>query len=96
MPTYHVPAMEQLPGNCVPETGEPPAPTLAMVPLPDASRKGHVYPDKGLDFRLKAGSGAIDVGSVLPNVTDGFSGKAPDLGALEFGKQPFQYGPRKK
>ena len=66
------------------------------VPLPDASRKGHVYPDKGIDFRLKAGSGAIDAGCVLPNITDGFSGKAPDLGALEYGKQAFQFGPRKK
>jgi hypothetical protein len=67
----------------------------ASVPLPDASRKGHVYPDKGIDFRLKAGGGAIDAGCVLPNITDGFSGKAPDLGALEHGKLAFQYGPRK-
>ena len=65
------------------------------VPLPDASRKNHVYPDKGLDFRLKAGSKAIDAGCLLPNITDNFSGKAPDLGALE-GKQQLHYGPRKK
>jgi hypothetical protein len=66
------------------------------VPLPDASRKGHVYPDKGLDFRLKAGSKAIDAGCILPNITDNFTGKAPDLGALEQGKQLFQYGPRRR
>ena len=30
----------------------------------------------------------------LPNVTDGFTGQAPDLGALEFGQTPPHYGPR--
>jgi len=30
----------------------------------------------------------------LPNVTDGFTGQAPDLGALEFGQAPPHYGPR--
>lgn len=65
------------------------------VPLPDASRRGHVYPDKGLDFRLKAGSPALDAGCILQNITDNFTGKAPDLGALE-GKQQLQYGPRKR
>jgi len=46
------------------------------------------------DFRLKPGSAAIDRGVVLPNVTDGFTGKAPDLGALEVGQEPPHYGPR--
>ena len=32
------------------------------VLLPDAARRGHVYPDKNLDFRLKGGSPAIDAG----------------------------------
>jgi hypothetical protein len=32
---------------------------------------------------------------VLPNVNDGFSGKAPDLGALELGQQLPVYGPRR-
>jgi hypothetical protein len=31
---------------------------------------------------------------ILPNVTDGFSGKAPDIGALEVGKPAPHYGPR--
>ena len=35
-------------------------------------------------------------GVVLPNVTDGFSGKAPDLGACELGHSPPHYGPRKE
>jgi len=29
----------------------------------------------------------------LPNITDGFSGPAPDLGAIEFGAAPPHYGP---
>ena len=46
------------------------------------------------DFRLKPGSAAVDRGVVLPNVTDGFTGAAPDLGALEVGQPPPHYGPR--
>ena len=47
-----------------------------------------------VDFGLKSGSAAVDRGVVLPNVTDGFAGQAPDLGALEFGQSPPHYGPR--
>lgn len=65
------------------------------VPLPDPRRKGHVYPVAGYDFRLKPGSRAIDAGCLLPTITDGFTGKAPDLGALESGVAAPQYGPRK-
>jgi hypothetical protein len=64
------------------------------VPMPDPSRPGHVYPVKGFDFRLKKSSKAIDAGEVLPNVTDNFSGKAPDLGAVEHGMQEPHYGVR--
>jgi len=31
---------------------------------------------------------------VIPNVTDGYSGNAPDLGALESGQPMPHYGPR--
>ena len=31
---------------------------------------------------------------MIPNVTDGFAGQAPDLGALEVGQAPPIYGPR--
>ncbi|MBA4055509.1 MAG: hypothetical protein C0490_12410, partial [Marivirga sp.] len=65
------------------------------VPLPDRNKKGHVYPVTGLDFRLKQSSKAIDAGCVLPNINDSFSGKAPDLGAIEYGTRPVHYGPRK-
>src|SRR5262249_455041 len=39
------------------------------------------------------GSAAIDAGTVLPNITDGFTGRAPDLGALELGRPAPHYGP---
>src|SRR5579862_4879302 len=53
-----------------------------------------VYKAEDFDFRLKPGSAAIDRGVILPNITDGFSGQAPDLGALELGQTPPHYGPR--
>ena len=51
--------------------------------------------NKDLDFRLKPDSAAVDKGVVLPNINNGFSGKAPDLGALEAGQTTTHYGPRK-
>jgi hypothetical protein len=36
----------------------------------------------------------VDAGVVLPNVNDGYQGRAPDLGAYEVGRPPPQYGPR--
>ena len=53
-----------------------------------------LYKAEDFDFRLKSGSAAVDRGIVLPNVTDGFSGTAPDLGALEVGAAVPRYGPR--
>jgi len=46
------------------------------------------------DLRLAAGSAAVDVGLPLPNINDGFSGPAPDLGAYELGSALPPYGPR--
>ena len=46
------------------------------------------------DLRLAAGSKALDVGVVLPNVTDGYRGSAPDLGAYERGEELPHYGIR--
>jgi len=37
-----------------------------------------------LDFRPRAGSPLIDTGREIPGITDGFKGKAPDIGAYEF------------
>jgi hypothetical protein len=53
-----------------------------------------VYRAEDVDFRLKPGSAAVDRGVALPTITDGFSGKAPDLGALEVGAVLPHYGPR--
>ncbi len=46
------------------------------------------------DVTLAAGSKALDRGLVLPNINDGFTGSAPDLGALESGCPEPVYGPR--
>ena len=64
------------------------------APPPDSSKPGKPYDGSRLDFSLKAGSKAVDAGVRLPNVNDGFAGKAPDLGALEEGHKPPVYGPR--
>jgi hypothetical protein len=53
-----------------------------------------LYRADDFDFRLKPGSAAVDRGMVLHNVTDGFTGSAPDLGALVIGQMPPHYGPR--
>jgi hypothetical protein len=53
-----------------------------------------LYTADDLDFSLRPGSAAIDRGVVLANVTDGFTGQAPDLGALELGQAAPHYGPR--
>lgn len=60
----------------------------------DPVQRTTVYSPATLDFRLRAGSAAIDRGMVIPNVTDGFTGAAPDLGALEAGQPVPHYGPR--
>jgi hypothetical protein len=60
----------------------------------DLATVQRLYKAEDLDFRLKAGSAAVDKGVVIPNVTDGFSGQAPDLGALEVGQPAPTYGPR--
>ena len=70
---------------------------FVKVPRLDAKDKATVqklYKAEDLDFRLKPGSAAVDRGVVLPNITDNFSGQAPDLGALEVGQAPPHYGPR--
>lgn len=44
------------------------------------------------DFRLAAGSPAIDAGVVLPGINDNYTGAAPDAGALEFGESMWHVG----
>ncbi len=60
----------------------------------DLEKVQMVYKPEAFDFRLTPGSAAIDRGMILSNVTDGFAGQAPDLGALESGQVPPHYGPR--
>jgi hypothetical protein len=68
--------------------------TFVNAPMPDYSDPTHVVPPETVDLQLKARSRAIDAGTVLPSITDGFSGKAPDLGAYEYGQPEPHYGPR--
>jgi hypothetical protein len=60
----------------------------------DLKKVQKLYKAEDFDFRLKPGSAAVDRGVVLQNVTDGFTGRAPDLGALEVGIAAPHYGPR--
>jgi hypothetical protein len=68
--------------------------TFVKVGEPDMSDPQHVYRPEDYDFHLKPGSAAIDKGIVLGSINDGYTGKAPDLGALETGKPAPHYGPR--
>ena len=45
-----------------------------------------------LDFRPKPGSPLINAGREIPGFTDGFKGKAPDVGAYEFGGEHWKPG----
>ncbi len=45
-------------------------------------------------LRLSSNSAAKDAGVSVPNIAENFDGKAPDLGALEFGFSTPHYGPR--
>ncbi len=69
---------------------------LVKVEPPDAKNGGRVFQLEEFDFRLNSGSAAVDAGVELPGLTDGYKGKAPDLGAYELGKPLPIYGPRTK
>jgi len=62
--------------------------------MPDFSDPTRVVAVDSVDLRLREGAAAIDAGVELPNITDGYTGKAPDLGAYEFGTPLPHYGPR--
>jgi hypothetical protein len=53
-----------------------------------------LYSAEDFDFSLRRGSRAIDAGVVLTGINDDFTGRAPDLGAYERGREPPHYGPR--
>jgi hypothetical protein len=60
----------------------------------DFSKAQLLYDAKDMDFALKPGSAPVDKGMMIPNVTDTYTGAAPDLGALEVGMPAPHYGPR--
>jgi len=80
--------------ECFRERVEPPggkpyySSKLQGTPLPDDWRFRHYL------LRPKAGSKLIDAGTVLPNLTGPYLGKAPDIGAHELGLGTAWYGPR--
>lgn len=61
---------------------------------PDPEKPHAIYHATDLNFSLKPKGKAADAGVRLPNVNDGYHGKAPDLGAIEAGDAPPVYGPR--
>ena len=61
----------------------PGAAMFVRVTPPDVTDPQRLYDPARFDFRLKAGSAAVDAGVALPNITGGFTGRAPDLGAYE-------------
>lgn len=62
----------------------------AVVPIEEEQ----TFEPGQVDLRIKPGTAPVDAGCVLANITDGFSGEAPDLGALELGAPLPHYGPR--
>ena len=68
--------------------------TFVNVTMPDKTDPRRLHKPDGLDFRLKPASPAIDAAVELPSITDGFTGRAPDIGAYESGRPVPHYGPR--
>jgi hypothetical protein len=60
-------------------------------PAPDPRT---LYKPADFDFQLRSGSVAVDAGVRIPGVNDGFTGRAPDLGAYEVGLPVPHYGVR--
>jgi len=93
--TYQSPDAAARSGNLYAEHG-----AVAVDPT-TCFASGVAPPDVGVqqpiarnDLRLKEGSDAVDKGVVLPNFSDGFAGKAPDLGCYELAAPLPHYGPR--
>ena len=69
---------------------------------PVSARSSHNYQGQGpmladpahLDFRPRPGSPLIDAGKVIPGITDGHKGTAPDVGAYEHGGERWVPGCR--
>jgi hypothetical protein len=69
-------------------------------PFPEGENVSNNYFDKDvglmdiekLDFRPRPDSKLIDAGRVIAGFTDGYNGKAPDIGAYEFGGKNWKPG----
>jgi hypothetical protein len=61
---------------------------------PNPDQRHAVYHAMDLNFTLKPTSKVVDAGVVIPTVSEVFTGKAPDFGALEVGAPVPHYGPR--
>jgi hypothetical protein len=57
-------------------------------------KKGKTCTPSDYNLHLKKNVNVIDAGIVIPQITDGFTGKTPDLGCYELGKETPHYGPR--
>jgi len=57
-------------------------------------QQGKSYEPGDYDLRLHKEATVVDAGMTLAQITDGFTGKAPDLGCYELGREPPHYGPR--
>ena len=53
-----------------------------------------LYKPDEMDFGLRKSSVAVDTGTTIIGINDGYTGTAPDLGALERGRPEPHYGPR--
>jgi hypothetical protein len=62
---------------------------------PDPTTPHRIYHATDIDFSLNPKGKAIDKGEQLPNINDGFKGKAPDLGAIEAGDPMPIYGAKR-
>jgi hypothetical protein len=60
----------------------------------DSNDITRLYKEENLDFRLKPDALPVDAGCRLHNINDNYTGKAPDIGALEVGLPVPVYGPR--
>jgi hypothetical protein len=58
-------------------------------------KEGKTYTPSDYDLHLKPRADVVDAGALIPQVTDNFSGKAPDIGCYEHGRDSPHYGPRK-
>ncbi len=67
---------------------------FTSMQAPDPATPHRIYHSADINFSLNQKGKAVDKGMMLPNVNDGYKGKAPDLGAIEAGEPVPVYGAR--